>query len=111
MPRFRMFFLLAALALGAGPACAGEAGEAAKAWVQQGAALIDVRSAEEFAGGHLDGAKNIPVQELEARAAEVPKGKVVVYCHSGSRSARAARLLRERGYEVLDLGAMDSWPR
>jgi hydroxyacylglutathione hydrolase len=54
--------------------------------------LLDVRTAEEYAEGHIRGAKLIPVQELEQRISEVPKDRqVYVYCRSGGRSSRAGR--------------------
>lgn len=83
----------------------------ARKLVASGATLLDVRTPEEFRGGHLDGAINIPVQDLPARLAEVPKGKpVVVYCAAGGRSARAAMMLKQAGHRhVHDLGAMHNW--
>lgn len=83
----------------------------ARAWVADGALLLDVRTREEFAEGHLKGAVNIPVQELAARANTLPPPdrRVVVYCRSGGRSASAARHLRSLGYRVLDLGPMSAW--
>lgn len=79
--------------------------------VAQGATLVDVRSPEEFAGGHIDGAINVPVGEIANRMGEIPKDKVVVvYCRSGARSSRAKGALQEAGYkEVYDLGAMSRW--
>ncbi|HYV45387.1 MAG TPA: rhodanese-like domain-containing protein [Myxococcaceae bacterium] len=80
--------------------------------VAGGALLLDVRSPEEFKSGHIDGAVNIPVQDLEARLGEVgPRERqVVVYCHSGMRSGRAAQVLRGAGYSgVRDLGPMERW--
>ncbi len=62
----------------------------AKAKVASGATLLDVRTRDEFASGHVKGALNIPVQELGQRLSEVPRGAVVVYCRSGGRSASAA---------------------
>ena len=63
-------------------------------------AIVDVRSAEEFAAGHVDGAVNIPADQLHARAAELPaEASVVTVCnHGGSRSCNAAQQLRELGY-------------
>lgn len=85
----------------------------AQALVKQGALLLDVRTTGEFAGGHLGGALNIPVQELEEKLASVPAKKdqpVVIYCHSGRRSAAAAEMLKKAGYtKVFDLGAMSNW--
>jgi NADPH-dependent 2,4-dienoyl-CoA reductase/sulfur reductase-like enzyme/rhodanese-related sulfurtransferase len=61
--------------------------------------LLDVRSAEEFRGGHLDGANNIPHTQLRGRLAEVPAGVPVrVYCASGFRSYLALRVLRQSGW-------------
>ena len=86
--------------------------EAKRLVKEEGARLIDVRSPGEFASGHIDGAKNIPVQELDARMKEVgPKdAHVVVYCASGMRSANAAKLLKASGFtKVANLGAMSRW--
>lgn len=83
----------------------------AKDLVTQGAVLLDVRTPAEFASGHVQGAKNIPVQELKTRLKELPpKAKsIVVYCRSGARSASASSMLRQAGYDVHDLGAMSNW--
>ena len=84
----------------------------ARKLVAAGARLLDVRSPEEYAGGHLPGAVNIPVQELDRRMDEVgPRdGEVVLYCRSGSRSGRAAEMLRKQGFsKVHNLGPMTAW--
>lgn len=84
----------------------------ARQLVAEGAALVDVRSPMEFAGGALPGARNVPVHEIEARAGEIgPKDRpVVVYCRSGARSASAAATLRRLGFaRVEDLGPMSRW--
>jgi rhodanese-related sulfurtransferase len=88
-----------------------EDGPSARERVAAGeATLLDVRTPGEFASGHVDGALNIPVQELAQRMSELPRDKgVVVYCHSGGRSAAAADMLRQAGYEVEDVGAMPNW--
>jgi rhodanese-related sulfurtransferase len=80
--------------------------------IAQGGVLLDVRSPEEFAAGHLPGAVNIPVGEVRARAGEIGSRSrpVVTYCRSGGRSARAAATLRELGFEkVLNLGPKAAW--
>jgi phage shock protein E len=72
--------------------------------------LLDVRTPEEFAAGHVQGARNIPVQELAARLEELGSRqvRVGVYCRSGRRSAAAEALLRARGFErVSDLGDLE----
>ena len=74
--------------------------------------MLDVRTAEEFAEGHVPHATNIPVGELATRLKEVPKDKdVVVYCHSGVRATRAHMLLKENGYtRVSEMqGSMLAW--
>lgn len=82
----------------------------AHALVRDGALLLDVRTPEEFADGHLPGARNIPVGDLSARLGELPRDRtVVVYCHSGARSARATATLREAGIRARDLGPMRAW--
>lgn len=65
-----------------------------------GAVLVDVRSAREFAAGHLVGALNIPHTELRARLDELPRNVPVrVYCASGFRSYLALRVLRQSGWD------------
>ncbi len=83
----------------------------ARRLVAEGALLLDVRSGGEFAGGHLPGAINVPVDQVAARADELAKkGKpVVVYCASGMRSGSAARTLKAKGLSVVDLGSMSRW--
>jgi rhodanese-related sulfurtransferase len=95
-------------------ACSTISGADAKALVQGGALLLDVRSPEEFAEGHLAGAVNIPVDALPQRLAEVePKDRpVVVYCRSGARSKKARGLLLEHGWtRVENLGGQGNWPK
>lgn len=79
--------------------------------VANGALLLDVRTPEEFNERHLEGAVNIPVQELVARVRELGAKvrPIVVYCRSGARSAAAASLMKTEGYEVLDIGGIGNW--
>lgn len=84
----------------------------ARALVEGGAKLVDVRTPGEHASGHIRGSVNIPVSELAGRTAELgdKKKPVVVYCASGMRSASAASTLRRAGFpEVYDLGGMSRW--
>lgn len=94
-------------AAGGGPV----AGAEARRLVAQGALLLDVRTAGEFSAGHVDGALNVPFDEVAARLAELgpPSRPIVAYCHSGRRSGIAATTLRARGYTVWDLGPMTAW--
>jgi rhodanese-related sulfurtransferase len=76
--------------------------------------VVDVRTAEEFAKGHLRDAKHIPLANLAARIGELDKMKarsVVVVCHSGPRSDKAVRLLAAAGFgDVVSLdGGMTAW--
>jgi len=96
-------------------ACGASAAEegrssSARAAVERGALLLDVRTPGEFTSGHLPGAVNVPIDALEARAGEIAAGReVVVYCRSGRRSAMAAKLLTARGHQVIDIGPMEAW--
>jgi rhodanese-related sulfurtransferase len=73
--------------------------------------IVDVRTKEEFVGGHLEEALLLPVQELEGRLDELPKDKpIIVYCRSGSRSRTAAEILVANGFTmVYDMGGISSW--
>lgn len=82
------------------------------AWLSAGTVtLLDVREPAERAIVTIPGDLAIPLGDLTERWAEVPSDRpVVVYCHSGRRSARAAELLAGRGYEALNLtGGVLAW--
>jgi len=104
-----LYALLAVLALCfASPAVAddGDPAVAAKAWplIENGALLIDVRTAKEFADGHIDGALNIPYEETDTLAAAIGADKqrqVVVYCRSGHRAGLAKAALEKEGYSNI----------
>ena len=69
----------------------------------EGAALLDVRTSQEYQEGHIPGSINIPLQSLST-ADQIPAGKdapLFVYCYSGSRSAQAVRLLTGMGYTSI----------
>jgi phage shock protein E len=74
--------------------------------------VLDVRTPEEFAAGHVPGAVNVPHDQLASRLAEVPRDKdVVVYCRTGRRSQIATDLLAANGFKrVAHLqGDMVAW--
>lgn len=72
--------------------------------VRAGASLIDVRLESEFAHGSLPGAINVPLYLLRLKMRAVPAGKpCIVFCDTGARSAAAAFLLSERGFDALVL--------
>ena len=82
--------------------------------VAEGSTVLDVRTVEEFAAGHVKGALNIPLHTLPLRLSELgPKERpLVLYCLSGGRSGQAAEFLRRAGFvEVLDVGPMSAFPR
>lgn len=81
----------------------GDPEAARQAWpmIEQGALLIDVRTMEEFAQGHVEGALNIPYQETDKLMSAIGTDKtrpVVVYCRSGNRSGKAKVVLEAKGY-------------
>jgi phage shock protein E len=80
----------------------------------KGPVLVDVRSAKEYASGHVPGAINIPVSEVADRLTDLAPHKdqgVVLYCEQGGRALRAARILLSAGFpDVRHLeGDMSSW--
>jgi phage shock protein E len=84
----------------------------ARALVEAGAALIDVRTPGEFQAGHLPNARSLPLDRLMAHPQEAgPRDRpVVLYCASGTRSGVAARALKRAGYvTVVNLGPMFAW--
>lgn len=95
---------------GGGGASTSVDGAKARELIKAGALLIDVRSPGEFAGGAVPGAKNIPVDQIGGRVAELKVGKpVVLYCRSGARSGSATATLRAAGIEAYNLGPMSAW--
>lgn len=67
--------------------------------------LVDVRTPEEFSGGHLPNAVNIPVDDLRARIGEIPTDRqIAVYCQVGQRGYLATRILRQRGFNAVNVG-------
>ncbi len=87
--------------------------DAAGAWAAlgKGALLVDTRSAGEFKAGHLEGALNIPHDEVGRRLAEFGTDKarpIVVYCRSGRRSGLAKAELEKQGFTaVINGGGYD----
>jgi hydroxyacylglutathione hydrolase len=81
-------------------------------WLEMGAQPLDVREDDEFELGHVAGAVNVPLGDLEDRLDELPRGRpLLVYCASGQRSASAASLLERRGIgPVVNLrGGYGAW--
>ena len=81
---------------------------------QQDVVLLDVRTSEEYAQGHLDGALLIDFKGKNFQTEctkQIPSGKTVaVYCRSGFRSNSAGKILAENGYTVINLkGGITAW--
>jgi rhodanese-related sulfurtransferase len=80
----------------------------------KGALLLDVRSADEYAGGHIVDARHIEVSQLSANIDTIKKYRekpVIVYCESGARSAAAVKTLKDNGFaQVFNLsGGLAQW--
>jgi phage shock protein E len=79
-----------------------------------GVTLVDVRTAEEFAAGHIEGAINVANESIGTEMPEALPDKdatILVYCRSGRRSADAAAKLTAIGYtHVYDMGGIIDWP-
>ena len=78
------------------------------------AVVIDVSEAEEFAAGHVGGAKNIPFGQLEEKLPAAVKNKalpLILVCPSGARANRALALVKKLGYEQAQClaGGLKSW--
>jgi phage shock protein E len=73
-----------------------------KSLKQNGAIILDVRTPQEFKGGHIIGSINIPLQQLQQSLSKIPKDKVVITCcASGMRSASAKSILKSSGYSEV----------
>lgn len=85
--------------------------DAAMELVKNGASLVDVRSAEEFGAGTLEGAVNVPLDKFEAWLEGQSKDSViVVFCASGIRSQNAVEMAKALGYNMIyNLGGMDNF--
>lgn len=86
---------------------------AVDAWalIRSGALLLDVRTPEEFQQGHLEGAINIPYDEIHRRLAELGDSskRIVAYCRSGNRSGKAKGILEGLGYNnVVNAGGFQA---
>lgn len=78
------------------------------------AAVVDVSEPEEFAAGHVGGARNIPVGDLQTRLPELVRNKalpLILVCPNGARSSRAAAIAKKLGYEKVQVlaGGLKAW--
>jgi rhodanese-related sulfurtransferase len=85
------------------------------AWVKQaiakGALVLDVRKDDEWSAGRLVNAVHIPLAQVQDRASELPKGRLVItVCKDGGRSYKAAYALHQQGYNAVNLaGGLTAW--
>jgi len=78
------------------------------------AVVIDICEPNEFAAGHVIGAKNIPMGQLEGKLVATVKNKalpVILVCHSGARSSRALGIAKKLGFENVQslAGGLSAW--
>lgn len=73
----------------------------------EGAVLLDVRTKEEYAQGHVPGSINIPLNRLAKE--KIPRGPLFVYCLSGARSSQACNYLKKQGYEAENIGGISGY--
>ncbi|OIU71868.1 rhodanese-like domain-containing protein [Rossellomorea aquimaris] len=73
--------------------------------------IIDVREDDEVAAGMIPDAKHIPLGSIESRMDELDKSKeYIMVCRSGGRSGRAAQILENQGFKVINMtGGMMAW--
>ena len=79
------------------------------AFKERNAIIIDVRTYEEFAGGHIQNSKNIPLQIIESKISDIKKlnKPVIACCRSGNRSGMAKTMLNQQGLtEVYNGGGV-----
>lgn len=80
-----------------------------KELVKNGALIIDVRSQAEFKGGHVKGAKCIPLDRISNEANRFKKETpIVLCCASGARSGAASRMLKSKGFTAYNAGSWTS---
>lgn len=86
----------------------GTSSDEVQAFIDRGAVIIDVREVAEFNSGHYPEAVNIPLSELGRHIDKLKAADklIVAYCRSGNRSGVAARMLRDRGLEVINGGGL-----
>lgn len=82
-------------------------GNKIKEYVEQGAIVVDVRTPGEFKSGHVKGSRNIPLQNIGAKTAELKKlnKPLILCCASGMRSAQATSILKNAGIDCVNGGS------
>ena len=105
--------LLWPVLMGGGPGTLSAAG-AVQLINREKAVVIDICEASEFATGHVGGAKNVPLNQLEDKLPSVVKNKglpVILVCQSGARSSRALAIAKKLGYDKAQSlsGGLTAW--
>ncbi|MGJ8661193.1 MAG: rhodanese-like domain-containing protein [Bacteroidota bacterium] len=75
-----------------------------KQMIQNGAIVVDVRSPQEFKGGHAPGSKNIPLGNLSSKVSELKGKEVILVCLSGGRAGQAKNILTQAGITAHNAG-------
>ena len=84
--------------------------EQIKQILDEGGALLDVRTPREFAQGALPGAQNIPLNGLPGVLQSLPKDQpILLYCRSGARSGMAQRYLLNEGFDAHNIGGYSQY--
>lgn len=75
--------------------------------IENGATIIDVRTPQEYKGGHVSKSKNIPLQVISGKATQIKKlpQPIITVCASGMRSGQAANILKSAGIEAYNGGS------
>ena len=73
--------------------------------------ILDVRTKEEYAEGYIEGAINVPLNEIESTNKLKDKDQIIfVYCRSGNRSKQASEILANLGYtNIYEIGGLNTW--
>ncbi len=81
--------------------------------IANGAVVVDVRTPAEFKGGHVKGAKNMPLQSISGKTKQLQKlNKPVIFCcASGMRSGQATSIMKSKGIDCMNGGSWSSVAR
>lgn len=84
----------------------GNDGAAIEEYLKEGAVVIDVRTVGEFNEGHVKGSKNMALNTIPTKVAEIKKmnKKVIAVCRSGARSGQATSFLKQQGIDIINGG-------
>ena len=84
--------------------------EQIKQILEEGGALLDVRTPMEFASGSIPGAKNVPLNGLPGVLPTLPRDHpILLYCRSGARSGMAQRFLAQEGFDAHNIGGYSQY--